>query len=99
MSEVIKITDILHGKKHANKLKFMPPANNTTGKQIREICDDTREQLLERIKKKAPHSQLNLTTQPTLQILDNLLRIMRMKTYSFASHWKEELQVKTFLQN
>lgn len=41
--EAIKITDILQGKKHANEIKFMPPANTTVGKQIREICDDTSE--------------------------------------------------------
>jgi hypothetical protein len=51
MPEAIKIIDILRGKKHVNELKFMPPANNTVAKQIREICDDTCEQLLEKNEK------------------------------------------------
>jgi hypothetical protein len=54
MPVAIITTEILHGTKHANELTFMPLANNTVRKKIREICDVTPEQLLERIKKK-PH--------------------------------------------
>jgi hypothetical protein len=52
MPVAIKITEILHGKKYANKLKFVSLSNDTVSKQIREISDDMCEQLLERIKKK-----------------------------------------------
>jgi hypothetical protein len=97
MPVAIKIMEILHGKKYAHELKFVPLSNDTVSKQIREISDDMCELLLERIKK-APNLQFNFANQPTFPIQDNFLCMyMCMKTYCFVSHWKEERQVKTFL--
>jgi hypothetical protein len=45
----IKITEILRGKKYADELKFVPLSNDTVSKRIREIIDDMREQMLERV--------------------------------------------------
>jgi hypothetical protein len=41
----IKITEILHGKKYADELKFTPLSNDTVSKRKRETGDDMREQL------------------------------------------------------
>jgi hypothetical protein len=49
MHVAIKITEILHGKKYADELKFMPLSNGTVRTRITEISDDMHEQLLERI--------------------------------------------------
>jgi hypothetical protein len=49
MPVAIKITEILHGKKHADELKFVPLSKDTVSKRTREISDDVHEQLLERI--------------------------------------------------
>jgi hypothetical protein len=53
-----KIKKILHGKKYADELKYVPLSNDTVSKRIREISDDVHEQLLERIKK-ASNLQFN----------------------------------------
>jgi hypothetical protein len=68
MSVAIEITEILHGKKYADELKFVPLSNDTVSKRIREISDDMHEQLLERIKKKAPNLQFNLMNQSKFPI-------------------------------
>jgi hypothetical protein len=67
MPVAIKITEILHGKKYADELKFVPLSNDTVSKRKREISDAMCEQLLERIIK-APNLQFNLTNQPTFPI-------------------------------
>jgi hypothetical protein len=64
MHVAIKITEILRGKQYVDELKFVPLPNDTVSKGIREIGDDMREKLFERIKK-APNLLLNLTNQPT----------------------------------
>jgi hypothetical protein len=40
MPVTIKITEILHGKKYADELKFVLLSNDTVSKRIREISDD-----------------------------------------------------------
>jgi hypothetical protein len=99
----IKIMEILHGKKYIDELKFMPLSDNTVSKRIREISDDMHEQLLERIGK-SPNFAIQLDESTSISDLGQLrticvitLRIVCMKTYCFVSHWKEDIQVKTFL--
>jgi hypothetical protein len=48
MAVATTVTKILHGKKHASKLKFVPLSNDTARKRIREISNDTRKQLPEK---------------------------------------------------
>jgi hypothetical protein len=67
MPVTIKITEILHRKKYADELKFVPVSDDSVSKRIREISNDMHEQLLERIKK-APNLQFNLTNQPTFPV-------------------------------
>jgi hypothetical protein len=67
MLVAIKILEILHGKKYADELKFVPLSNDTLSKRVREISNDMREQLLER-NKKAPNLQFILTNQPKFPI-------------------------------
>jgi hypothetical protein len=60
MPVAIKITEILHGKKYDDEFKFVPLSSDTVSKRIREISDDIREQLLERIKKKSSKFTIQL---------------------------------------
>jgi hypothetical protein len=87
MPVVIKIMEILHGKKYADELKFLPLSNDTVSKRIREISDDMLEQLLERIRK-APNLQFNLTNQQTFPVLGQLLIDVR---YCFENRVHKDL--------
>jgi hypothetical protein len=60
MPVAIKVMEILHGKKYADELKFVPLSDDTVRTRITKISDYMREQLLERIKK-APNLQFSLT--------------------------------------
>jgi hypothetical protein len=60
MLVAIKIMEILHAKKYADELKFVPLSNDTVRTRITKNSDYMREQFLERIKK-AKNSQFSLT--------------------------------------
>jgi hypothetical protein len=76
MPVAIKITKILHGKKYADELKFMPLSNDTVSKRIREVRDDMHEQLLERIKK-SPKFVIQLDESTDISNLRQLLTYLR----------------------
>jgi hypothetical protein len=93
MPVAIKITQILHGKKQADELKFVPLSNDTVSERIREISDDVCEQLLERIKKQNKFViQLDESTD-----ISNLEQLLTYVRYCFENRAQENLQVRTFL--
>lgn len=44
---MVKITDIVHGKQHGDKAKYIPFSGNTVGKCIEKTAEDLKKQVLE----------------------------------------------------
>jgi hypothetical protein len=76
MPVIIKITEILHGKKYADELKFALLSNDTVRTRITEINDDMREQLLERILK-SPKFAIQLDESTDISNVGQFLTYVR----------------------